>query len=772
MNRRDRLVVFREAQGDVIPSLGLIGPDAIREAFEGDLTQLRDLLQGAVRQALALAGDEEWYPYIQAVFTDNFVVEAKDGRLLKYTYAVDGTKVTLGNPVEVKKTFVPVDAGNRTAMVEAAGAFVEAGETGGAWKIRVVRAGLSGNRNYYSDAVLRGAVPLVEGTRVFVKSDKEHLAGEGKSVRNLIGGLSGAAFVEGASPDSGEIQATLTLIEPEGDIAVKLREAWQRGLTGLFGFSIDALGTTKTTRRGGQAIREATKIVKVKSVDLIVEPGAGGGVISFIEARKDTVMDREELIALLEAKGLLKGKTVDKLTDDDLKQILREAVAEPEAGGPSETPAGGNEDFREAVRMVEARATMRARIDRSTLPDQAKARLTVRFEKLESFTEADVDQAIKDEAEYLAPFTESGRVADLGDVSRIESGETRPEKVAAMFDAFFDPAHKDHKHARSFKEAYIEVTGDRRVTGLRQNCDDRVLRESLGSDSFDDVLGNSITRRLIADYRTMNRYDVYRKMTGNPVALGDFRTQERTRYGGYGDLPTVAEKDPYVALNSPTDEKATYAPAKRGGTEDVTLEMIKNDDVGVIRQIPIKLSRAAKRTLAKFVLDFPRTNPVIYDGVALFHADHGNLGSAALDKTSFAAARLAMLSQTEKDSGDKMGIPPAYLWVPDALEETAVDLFRRNTNQDKTFVQSQLIEVIPVWYWTDTTDWLTTCDPMDIPFIELGFLDGNEEPEIFVQDSPTGGSMFTNDKLTWKLRHIYGGAPVDYRGAYKAVVAG
>lgn len=58
-----------------------------------------------------------------------------------------------------------------------------------------------------------------------------------------------------------------------------------------------------------------------------------------------------------------------------------------------------------------------------------------------------------------------------------------------------------------------------------------------------------------------------------------------------------------------------------------------------------------------------------------------------------------------------------------------------------------------------------------MPVVELGFLDGNEEPELFIQDSPTSGSMFTHDVLTYKLRHIYGGTVSDYRGTYKGVVA-
>lgn len=419
--------------------------------------------------------------------------------------------------------------------------------------------------------------------------------------------------------------------------------------------------------------------------------------------------------------------------------------------------------------MVEARATMREAIAGSKLPAAAKTKLRKRFDETASFTEAQVTDAIKDEAEYLAQFTESGAVRGLGDNIRIEPGESRAEKVADMLDAFFDPAHDDHASARSFKECYANITGDHRVTGRLDACDQVLLRESLGSTDFSNVLGDAITRRMIADYRTPGVYDVWRQIAtiGNAT---DFRTQERTRFGGYGDLPIVAEAGPYTAVTSPTDEKATFAVAKRGGTEDVTLEMVKNDDAGAIMRIPTKMSRAAQRTLAKFVLDFIVNNAAIYDAVALFHASHGNLGATALSTATLAAARLAMLQQTEKDSGDRLNIGPKSLLVPTDLEEAAVDLFRRSTENDKTFTQSLSLNVIPVWYWTDANDWATVADPMDIPTIEVAFLDGDEEPALFVQDNPTQGSMFTNDKMTWKLRHIYGGDVLDYRGMYKAVV--
>ena len=139
-----------------------------------------------------------------------------------------------------------------------------------------------------------------------------------------------------------------------------------------------------------------------------------------------------------------------------------------------------------------------------------------------------------------------------------------------------------------------------------------------------------------------------------------------------------------------------------------------------------------------------------------------------------ATHRLAMKKQLGRDTATRMEVGPKFLLVPDDLEQTAYDLFSRNTNNDKTFVQDLNLIIIPVSTWTDVTDWCTLADPMDIPVLEIGFLDGQEEPTLLLQDSPTEGSVFTNDMLTYKLRHIYGGnVLVDgQKGTTKAVVAG
>ncbi len=771
-------------------------PAMMKEAATTELNQIGDLVADAVRdklQAACAPGQMCNYCCIEALFPDRVIIE-QDGRYWSYPYSIDDSnQVTLGDAQEVLESFEPV--GKASAMKEArtldidtvATAFIEAADKEGkAWDAVIIRAGTSMNGVYYPDAVLREAAPLFEGARVFAKPDVEHLRGESKDVNKLAGWFSGVKFVEGKSPDTGYLGGRYNFAAGASSLRETVTDAWVRGKRDLVGFSIDAIGRAKNALRGAAgkgAKRIATAITKVNSVDLIVEPSAGGALVRLAEAADDHEEHdpmKQRMLATIQAKAPAIFAKIDpaKITDEELETRYAEALAPAQAAG-GVTAEQLSAQMSEQIRMVESRAYLRTALATSKLPEHAQERVRADFGKRERFAEADVDTAIKAERVYVARFTESGKVK-LDDKGELIEVEDRSVKIAGMLDAFFDPKHKDHRSVQSFKECYIEVTGDKRVTGRLEHMDRTRLAESLGaafresldSTSFGNVLGDSITRRMVAEYNMQSQYDAWRQIA-SVVPVSDFRTQDRTMFGGYGDLPAVLQGDPYAALGSPTDLQATYAVTKRGGTEDVTLEMIKNDDVGAIRRIPVKLARSAKRTLGKFVFDFVRTNPVIYDGINFFHANHSNLGSTALAAAELGVARRAMMKQTELNSGDVMSIPPKSLLVPIDLQEAAWNIFQRGTNLDKTFIETMILSIIPVWYWTDATDWAIAADPNDLPGIEVGFLDGAEEPSLFVQDMPNVGSMFSNDKLTYKIRHIYGGnvLPGGEKAFYKEVVA-
>lgn len=781
-----RFIEGAPPRASLIPDDGIILAE-FKEAKTTEIYALIELVRGALKEVIQSTrpvGDR--WVNIKALYPDVAIVAGENGRHMAYPYSVNESNVvTIGAPQEVVEEFKPV------AMREAA-AFIEAVE--GAqdkFLIRVIQAGLSLNRNFYSDEALREAVPLFEGVRVFNKTDEEHIKGVAKSTDKLLGGLSSPHFVEGKTPNTGEVRATLTLLNADDPVAPKLRGAIEKGMTHLFGFSVDMLG--KNTKRMVEAVpvRYLVKATKVASVDLIVEPGAGGALVRMVEAADPDNLEKPNMLKALMIKKVKAAKfsaarvaelgDVNQLSDERLVEAYEEAIALENAPAQA-PPAGGITEDRltEALAVVQARNYASQAIAASSLPAPAQTRLVESFNARAAFTQADVDAAIKSEADYLGLITKTGRVAMPGFGGGARITESAFEKADDMLDAFFDPAHKHHRDVRSFKECYIAMTGDRYVTGLMRDVDKGRMAESLGafresidSTTFADAMGNSITRRMQALVMGNVVLNDWRRVAviGN---ANDFRSQERFRVGGYGNLPTVNQGAAYTALSSPGDDKATYAVTKRGGTEDFTLEAIKNDDVGALRRIPSELALAAGNTLYEFVFDFYRTNPTIYDTVALYHAGtHTNLLTAALDATQFSAHRLLMAKQTRAGSLKRLGTAIKTLLVPFELQETAVNLFNRNTNLDKTYVQTLTPDIIVPAYWTDANDWCTVADPAVLPVVEIAFLDGKEEPELFVQDMPNVGSMFSNDKLTYKIRHIYGGdVLVDgWKGTTKAVVA-
>lgn len=769
-----------------IPAAGLAEQE-LREAAS-EFGAVTEVVAQGLRAHYNLGRDEYIWP--RMMYADRVVVLVK-GKLYQHPYTIaDDNTAKLGDAVEVTLEPTPVRSASTASMTEAratdTGWFVEAKSDGAddqavRYLVRVIRSGVSLNGVDYPAKVLRESVQKFEGVRVFAKPDDVHVRGGGKDIERLVGKLSNARFVE-TGKDAGEIHADMDVLRTS-PIYERLREAVERGMTDLFGLSIDAIGKSKSNGK----FREAQSITRVVSVDLIIEPGAGGQILRFTEAQQEPdTMLRQQMIDTVRRRDPARADQLANASDNDVLEAYREAVAADASDAARSAAQGGGTQLREAVnrddmqqqfRLVEARAEMRAQIGGAKLPDAAKARLVERF--LEATDPAalardKVQAAIDDELAYGRHFRESAAVRGLGDAA-YAAGETESVSQATgrMLDDFFSG-----KASISFREAYIQITGDWHISGNFRECDPTRLaeaagekyREAINAGTFADILGDSITRAMLREYTADARFQDWRDLV-DIVPVRDFRSQERVQIGGYGDLPAVAQSGPYAALTTPGDDKATYTITKRGGTERITLEAIANDDVGLIRRIPQKLGRAASRTLYKFVLDFLATNPLIYDGLALFVGGHNNLGTAALSAASFAAARLRMQLQAEPGSSERLGLVLSHLYVPSNLEEAAFDLFVRGTNNDETFVQSRKPRVHVVPYWTDVNNWFATADKGDIPLIELGFFNGQEMPELFVQDSPNQGRLFSNDEIEWKIRHIYGGAVLDFRGFDGSIVA-
>ena len=72
---------------------------------------------------------------------------------------------------------------------------------------------------------------------------------------------------------------------------------------------------------------------------------------------------------------------------------------------------------------------------------------------------------------------------------------------------------------------------------------------------------------------------------------------------------------------------------------------------------------------------------------------------------------------------------------------------------------------------TDPNDYIVTANPNRVPLVEMRYLFGQQEPEMFIADNPLAGQMFSGDRTQYKIRHEYGGVAPEWRAFHKAVVA-
>ena len=743
---------------------GFLGNRAFVEAKSSDYHDVMTLVTAELRKLLATNSRDSWVD-ITAFYADKVVVR-KDGRYWAYPYAVSElNQVTFENAIEVVKEYKPSDVVKLTEAWYDETKFIEASNVKPSkFLVTLIEVGKSLNGVDYPAHVLREAAPLFNGAKCMVKSDDDHIKGTAQHFNNLIGQFSNAQFVEGVGAGKkGALQADLTVLESSG-YATKLREAVDNNMQDLFGLSIDVDGTAS----GKKGSRTAKKFLKVNSVDLIMVPGAGGRIVSFKEAHNQGNVMNEQLMRLIEALKKSNPQLAASVTaEDDETAIvqLTEALAKhgaPDAGqGTGLTLADVNKVIADSQRLVEAKQSAVALINKSTLPDAAKTRLVESVQSSEDVSTDKVQKLIDSEISYLSKFTESGKV-NMPEGAQYSDNPSGVELLTALF----DPANKD---VVSLKEAYIDLTGDKHCTGRLNDCSRTRMVEALDSDSLPNVLADVINRRVVEVYGSLEKYQLWRKVFRIGTAT-DFKDQNVTEWGGYGDLQDVLESGDYQELAKPTDSNAKYRVSKKGGIATITMEMIKNDDRNIITQIPNKLARAAARTLSKFAWDFYLNIRNAPDGKALFHADHNNLFSAALSQEELMVHWRAIMNQQELDTGEMLEIEPAFLLCSLGNVDAAFDLFQRLQNNDKGFAQQLNLEILRVPGATDPNDWGLMTDPSELANFEMGFLDGMENPEIFTQDMQNVGTVFTNDQTTMKIRHIYGGQCTDYRGATKALV--
>ncbi len=308
------------------------------------------------------------------------------------------------------------------------------------------------------------------------------------------------------------------------------------------------------------------------------------------------------------------------------------------------------------------------------------------------------------------------------------------------------------------------------------------LRESGSASDFPNLLGNTMYKALLSRFNGFpSPWKQYAYIT--PGGLADFKAHDRIILSEAPDLEEIeAGGEGGYKDTKFSDAKYSVQAKTLGRQFTVGRQVIINDDLGGVLQLPNKFGRAAVRTMVKRILTLLKGGVNAYDGNALFALRGGaavnynvnvSLANTAAGMAAVAAAMQKMALSTDPDSGELLGIKAKYLLTGTTLAPIAQQLVKSaqilpvSTNGGGTYnvigtltpLEDPLIDTVLGTSW-----WAVLADPQDCPVIELGFLNGKEDPDLLVMQptmaSLSGGQSdpysYEFDELIYKVRHDYG----------------
>jgi len=610
---------------------------------------------------------------------------------------------------------------------------LEAQPDAGEFEILAITAG-EGNRWLFTPAVLRESLKLWDGCECFV----DH-ALEGHSLRDLAGVCHSPRFNEARQG----VQLRVRPVGPAGRLLEELgRTMLADGPKPAVGFSADLVFEAEGL--------QVTRILRVLSVDLVLEPARGG---QFLRAMNQA----NSFFALKGNQPMEEMQNLSKPVEDSMT---------------------GNPETRVELSNLLLETSLAA----AHLPQPMTERVRQRFTG-RGFDPSELQAAISDSRALVSELTGPAVVQGPGRVTGMFSSEDQISAAVHDLLGAQRPANLNGLQVQKLtgiRELYTMMTGDAEFYG---GYDAKRAQFAVSAD-LPGLLKNALNKLIMMGWQELGRSG-YRWW--EPVVSVQHFTSLHditgVLVGEVTVLPAVAEGAPYTELDV-NDSAEVGAWGKYGGYVGLTLEMFERDQTHKLRQYPYKLASAALRRISALVGAVFTANagvgPVMADSFNVFNAaNHGNLGTAALDSTAWEAASKVIYEQPmlvkAGGTAPKLALDGRYLIVPRALRLTAQRILYPSFEREANIVaenlqRGEMGDVITCPEMSDANDWAAAADPRLAPAVILGERFGLL-PEIYLSDSETSGALFTNDELRMKVRHWVSVFVADYRPLYKANVA-
>lgn len=334
---------------------------------------------------------------------------------------------------------------------------------------------------------------------------------------------------------------------------------------------------------------------------------------------------------------------------------------------------------------------------------------------------------------------------------------------------------------KHYSEQTLEAAGKRRNTSLgevlvnaaRANGYDgshrignanlrQILQAAFATHAIQTIVGNAYGKFLLNGY---NSVEQVWSAIASIRSVSDFKAVTGVRLGGGFKFEEVSPGGELKSADA-AEESRTIRAKTYGRLSSITRQDLVNDDLSALTAVPQRLGRGAALALnAAFWAEFESSNATFYKKEA---AGAGNALSLSSLKTATASYR----KLTDPDD-NPLGIAPRILLVPAELEIAAAELMGgsllitgENATKANVNVLAGRYRVVSSAYLTSASTWWLCADPMDLPAMEVAFLNGNQTPTVEQAEAD-----FNTLGIQVRGYHDWGIAKAESRAAYRMATA-
>lgn len=180
------------------------------------------------------------------------------------------------------------------------------------------------------------------------------------------------------------------------------------------------------------------------------------------------------------------------------------------------------------------------------------------------------------------------------------------------------------------------------------------------SADFPFILANVANKTLRSAYDSTPR--TFTAWT-RQATITDFRPVQRTQLAGAPDLLRVPESGEFT-YGTMGEGREVYALLTYGRIIGITRQTLINDDLDAFTRIPSAFGASAADLESDLVYSILTSNPLMGDGVALFNASHGNLGTAGAISETTLAEPYRLFGNQRGLEARQISVQPRYLITP------------------------------------------------------------------------------------------------------------